>query len=140
MKQSLYALMGVVVGMLVTLVLVVAVEAFSAVVHPFPADFGGTPDEMCRHVERYPAWVLAVIVPAWAATALVGVLFARLVGGGRAAAVVGLLVLAGLLLNISMLPYPWWFKAATLVLIPAAIFLGTRSLSRPAAFGSGEGD
>jgi hypothetical protein len=60
---------AIVAGMLVTFILVVAVELFSAVVHPVPPDFGGTMDEMCKHVERYPHWVLVVVVPAWAGTA-----------------------------------------------------------------------
>lgn len=47
-------------------------EGFSAVVHPLPEDFGGTMEEMCRHVEKYPQWVLAVVVPMWAVAALVG--------------------------------------------------------------------
>jgi hypothetical protein len=35
--------------------------------------------------------------------------------------VVGLLLLAAVILNISMLPYPLWFKIANLVLIPVAM-------------------
>ncbi|HEX2518177.1 MAG TPA: hypothetical protein VHK04_01370, partial [Castellaniella sp.] len=56
------------------------VELFSAVVHPLPEDFGGTTEELCRHVERYPPWVLALVVPAWAVTALVGTWTAKRMG------------------------------------------------------------
>jgi hypothetical protein len=48
-------------------------QAFRAVVHPFPPPpgFRQTPGltreqlqtELCAHVERYPPWVLAVVVP-----------------------------------------------------------------------------
>ena len=65
---------AIVAGLLVAFILVVAVELFSAVVHPVPPDFGGTMDEMCKHVERYPHWVLAVVVPAWASTAFASTL------------------------------------------------------------------
>jgi hypothetical protein len=80
MKAVLLGIAGVVVGLLVSFALVMGVELFSAVVHPFPADFGGTEEEVCRHVERYPAWVLAVAVPAWAVTALVGTWIAHRIG------------------------------------------------------------
>ena len=33
--------------------LVIAVEAYSSVVHPLPVDFKGTSEEMCLHVARY---------------------------------------------------------------------------------------
>ena len=59
---------------------VIAVELFSAVVHPFPAGFGGTKEEVCQHVERYPQWVLGVIVPAWAISAFAGIWTARSIG------------------------------------------------------------
>ena len=113
-------------GLLVALVLIVAVEAFSSMVHPPPADFGGTMEEMCRHVERYPQWVLAVVVPMWAAAALVSTWIAQRVGNVYAFGIVGLLLLSALVFNIAKLPYPIWFKVATLLVIPAAIVAGRR--------------
>ena len=69
MKTVLRTFAAVVTGLLVLFVLLIAVEFFSAVVHPFPEGFKETTEEICRHVERYPQWVLAVVVPAWAAAA-----------------------------------------------------------------------
>lgn len=126
MKAVLRALAAVVAGLLVLFILVVAVELFSAVVHPLPAEFGGTKEEMCRHVERYPQWVLAVVVPAWAAAAFASTWTARRIGNLFASAVVGLLLLAALGCNLWMLPYPTWFKIANLFAIPAAAFAGSR--------------
>jgi hypothetical protein len=40
---------------------------------------------------------------------------------------IGLLLLAALILNLSMLPYPIWFKTLNLLEISAAILLGDRS-------------
>ncbi|MEI8382103.1 MAG: hypothetical protein WCJ09_18375 [Planctomycetota bacterium] len=60
MKTVLRTGLGVVLGMGLSFVLVIAVEAFSSVVHPIPADFQGTMDEMCQHVARYPHWVLGL--------------------------------------------------------------------------------
>lgn len=130
---------AIVAGMLVAFLLVVAVELFSAVVHPLPPDFGGTEEEMCQHVERYPGWVLAVVVPAWAGAALAGTWIAGRLGNRGSALFVGLLLLAGVILNASMLPYPLWFKIACLIAIPCAIVAGlylARSRSAAALTGT----
>lgn len=124
MKAVLRSLAAVFLGLFVAFLLLVAVEFFSAVVHPLPKDFGGTTEEMCRHVQKYPQWVLAVVVPAWAVTAFVSTWIARRVGNLYSYIIVGLLLLAALVLNISMLPYPIWFKVANLLVIPAAITAG----------------
>jgi hypothetical protein len=119
---SVFRVVGALVAaMVAAFVPVVAVEAFSAVVHPLPPDFGDTMEEMCAHVERYPAWVLAVVVPLWAGTAFVSTWIAGRLGNIFCAIIIGLLLLSMLVLNISMLPYPVWFKIATLVAMPAAI-------------------
>jgi cytochrome bd-type quinol oxidase subunit 2 len=105
MKAVPRTLAAVLAGLLVLLILVVAVELFSAVVHPLPEDFRGTTDEMCQHVERYPQWLLAVVVPAWAVAAFASTWTARRIGNLFSAAIIGLLLLAALVFNISMLPY-----------------------------------
>jgi hypothetical protein len=125
-KASLRTLAGTVIGLVVAFILVVGVEGFSAVVHPLPKDFGGTMEEMCRHVERYPQWVLAVVVPMWAVTALVSTWIAQRIGNLYAAGAVGLLLLSALVFNLSKLPYPIWFKVVSLLVIPAAIVAGCR--------------
>lgn len=126
MKTAFRTLAAIVAGLAVAFVLVVAVELFSAVVHPVPEGFTGTQEEMCLHVERYPAWVLGVAVLLWGATALAAAWTARRIGNLFSLAIVGLLIMAALVLNISMLPYPLWFKLGTLVVIPAAILAGGR--------------
>ena len=94
---------------------------------------------MCAHVARYPAWVLALVVPAWGLTALAGTWIARRIGGpnggpsaersgGRSAAlVVGLLLTAGVLFNVSMLPYPLWFKILSTIAVVGAVVVTSRS-------------
>ncbi|MBX3436945.1 MAG: hypothetical protein KF861_05610 [Planctomycetaceae bacterium] len=126
MKFALRTVAGILAGLILVLVLVMAVELFSAVVHPFPSDFRGTTEEVCRHVERYPSWVLGAIVPMWAAAAFVSVWTAHRIGDRPSAALVVLFVLAGLACNLVMLPYPVWFKLANLFAVPAAALLGIR--------------
>jgi hypothetical protein len=50
MKVVLRNLAAVCVGMIVAFLLLAGIELLSAVVHPLPADFGGTQAEMCQHV------------------------------------------------------------------------------------------
>jgi hypothetical protein len=138
MKAAFRAVAAVFAGLVVAFILVVALELLSAVVHPLPEDFGGTSEEMCRHVERYPQWFLAVGVLAWAVTAFVGTWIAQRIGNLYSAATVGLLLLAALVLNISMLPYPIWFKIGNLLAIPAAVVAGSRLSRRHKTAGAGE--
>jgi hypothetical protein len=126
MRATLRTLAAVLIGLLVALVLVVAAELFSAVVHPLPEDFGGTTEEMCQHVQRYPNWVLAVVVPAWAVAAFVSTWTARRLGNPGSSVIVGLFLLAALGCNIFNLPYPIWFKSVNLLAIPTAIVAGSR--------------
>lgn len=124
---------AIVAGIAVAMLLAVAVEFVSAIVHPFPEDFDGSFEATSRHVERYPAWALAAVVPAWAGIAFAGVWTAGRLGSRACALVVGLILLAAVLLNISMLPYPLWFETASVLAIAAAGAGGYRPSSRRAA-------
>lgn len=108
----------------VTFVLVIAVEIFSAVVHPVPEDFDGSVEEMCEHVGRYPHWVLAAVVPMWGATAFIGTWIAGRVGNRPCAILIGLLLLAAVIWNVAMLPYPLWFKLVQPVVVAIAVVYG----------------
>ena len=133
MASVFRAVGAIVAGTFVAFILVVAMELFSEVVHPVPPDFGGTMDEMCRHVERYPHWVLAVGVLAWASTAFASTWIAGRLGNRGCALFIGLLLLTALICNISTLPYPIWFKVASLITIPSAIVAGLYLSSRRSA-------
>jgi MFS family permease len=138
MATGLRTLAAIIAGMIVALLFVVAVELFSAVVHPVPPDFGGTMEEMCQHVSRYPHWVLALVVLAWGAGAFVSTWTAERIGNRGSALFTGLLLLAAVVFNISQLPYPNWFKIVILLVIPTAIVLGSRSPIRRKAIGRNE--
>lgn len=120
MTKALWFVGGIIGGALVAFILAIAVEFFSAIVHPFPEDFGGTPEEMREHVARYPDWVLAVVVLFWGATAFAATWTANRIGGRGAAIVVGVLLVAAVVFNVSMLPYPIWFEIASVSAIALA--------------------
>lgn len=101
----------------------VAVELFSSVVHPFPADFDGN---IAAHVRRYPQWVLAAVVLAWGATAAAATWIATRIGGLLAGGVVALLLAWALVFNLVSLPYATWFEVALLAAFPIACLVGIR--------------
>lgn len=129
MMQVLRAITGIVVGMMVLIILLIAVEFYSSIVHPVPSNFGNTPAEMCEHVARYPAWVLASVVPLWAIASLASGWTALRLGNRFSFATVSFLIVAGLVMNVSMLPYPMWFKIAILMVIPLVLVAVYRSSS-----------
>jgi hypothetical protein len=121
--------------MALAFVLVMAVEFFSAVVHPVPPGFTGSMDEMCQHVARYPHWILGVVVLAWSATAFVSVWAATRIGSRSAGIAVILILTLSIVFNISMLPYAMWFKVVMLSCFPVACYLGVirgAPMSKPA--------
>jgi hypothetical protein len=136
MKTALRTLLAVVAGVALALVLVIAVELFSAVVHPVPPGFTGTMDEMCQHVARYPDWVLGVVVLAWSATSFVSTWVATRIGNRLAGLVVDRLLTLAIVINVAKLPYAMWFKVVMRSSFAVACYLGvTRGerMSKPAA-------
>ena len=120
---------SVILSLLVAMVLVIAVEGVSAVLHPFPPGFDGTPDEMYEHVARYPDWVLAAAVAGWGATTFASTWLATRVGAARHPAhgiVVGSLLLLAVVFNMYHLPYPLWFEVLNLVVFPLGIYYGVK--------------
>lgn len=120
---------GIIAGLALAFVLVVAVELFSAVVHPFPEGFEGTEEEICAHVEKYPGWVLAAVVPMWALIVFSSTWVTRKISGLVASVLVGLLLLVAVGFNQWMLPYPIWFEVANFIALPLAI-LGAIQIHR----------
>ena len=110
--------------MALALLLVVAVELFSAVVHPVPPGFTDTMDEICQHVARYPHWVLGVVVLAWSAIAFVSTWVAKRIGNRLASIAVILILTFGIAFNIAKLPYATWFKVVMPGCFAVACYLG----------------
>ena len=71
MRRALCVVHSISAGLVVALVLAMAVEFGSAIVHPFPLDFDGSESAMCEHVKLYPQWVLPLVSVSWAATTVV---------------------------------------------------------------------
>ena len=123
------------VGLMVALILVIGVEGVSSILHPFPPGVDPTDLEVCKaHVARYPTGVLALVVLAWGMAVFVSSWVATRLGTGRHLAhgiVVGSMLLAAVVFNMAMLPYPNWFWV-NLIVFPIACFAGAkRAQERP---------
>jgi hypothetical protein len=84
---------------------------------------------MCKHVARYPTWVLATGAAIWAGGVLASCWLATWLGTGRHPAhgiVVGVLLLMLVGMNLAMLPYAPWFPIVMLVSFPISIYWGTK--------------
>ncbi len=130
-RFALRTVLATLAGLVASFALVIGVEIFSNLVHPLPSDFSHDPEAVCRHVAKYPAWVLAVVVVAWGLTAAIGTWISQKLGNVYSASVLGLLLVAGVGLNISMLPYPIWFKVVIMIVMPFAAFIGGRLAFQP---------
>jgi hypothetical protein len=137
MKTTLRTILGVVAGMALAFVLLNIVELFSAVVHPFPPGFTDTMDEICRHVARYPHWVLGIVVVAWSATTFVSTRIATRIGNRVSGIAVILILTLAIVFNVTKLPYAMWFKVVMLSCFPVACYLGARPNSMKMASGNG---
>ncbi len=131
MKAALFVILGTVAGMALAFVCAIAVEGYSAVVHPIPADFDGSMDQMCAHVARYPHWVLATVVPLWAGTAFAAARVARMIGRVVASLLVATMLFIAVAANVAMLPYPAWFKIVCVAAVFAALYGAVGPLRSP---------
>jgi len=77
--------------------------------------------------------VLAVVVAAWGLTATIGTWIAQRLGNIHSATVLGVLLVAAVGFNVSMLPYPMWFKIVKMIVMPIAAIAGGRLVVGPAS-------
>ena len=129
-KSIFWSVLAIAASLTTAFILLAAIEAVCAVLHPAPPGVDLSDMEACKaHVANYPQWLLAAAVPAWGLTAFTSVWIATRLGAYRHFAhgvAIGLLLLFALVSNMLMLPYPIWFELANLVVIPLGIFLGIR--------------
>lgn len=121
------------IGLMAAMILIVGVEGMSAILHPFPPGVDPTDFDACKsHVARYPAGVLVLVVLAWGLTTFVSSWLATRLGTGRHPAhgiVVGSLLLAAVIFNMAMLPYPMWFWVNGIV-FPVCCLAGIQRAQR----------
>jgi len=120
---------AILASLFVAIMLLAGIEWVGTLLHPFPADFGGTQEEVMQHVANYPFWGLFVGGIGWAITMFVATWLATRLSSNRHLVYgisLGLLLLGGAIFNMAILPYPLWFWILCLVSLPLAIYVGVR--------------
>ncbi len=129
-KTALQSNGSILLSLVTAFLLVAGVEGLSAILHPWPADFAGTSEEIVRQVETYPTWVLAFLGGVgWGGTMFISAWLATRLGSNRKPIhgyLVGVILIAAVIFNISMLPYPTWYSLLNLVVLPTALYFGVR--------------
>ena len=103
---------GIIASFALAFVLVVGVEMLSNLLHPPPADFKGTKEEICDLVMRYPDWILGLVVILWSGIGMLATWLAKKIGGQVSGMVIAIILLALVATNVIGLPYTTWFKIA----------------------------
>ena len=127
MKRKIVA---VVLGVVVAVVLIIAIEALGHSVYPPPANMDITDTESMRTIIMgLPIGALLFVLAAWLVATLVGGLLACFIARETPlvySAIVGGLVLLGTIINLVSIPHPLWFSVTSVLAIIAMIFVSSR--------------
>jgi hypothetical protein len=127
-------ILGILAGMAVAIVLVMAGDAASAALYPHPPGLDlKQPDQLAAYIAAAPASAMVVMVAGWTLAAFAGGwVAARIARSHRtfAGLMVGALVLAGVIANAMMIPHPLVMIVLGVLLPLPAAWLGTR-VARP---------
>jgi hypothetical protein len=125
-------ILGILAGLVVAWLAMTICEFASLFLHRPPAGLDlRDPQALAAHIAAAPLSAMLVVVVGWALAAFVGAwVAARIARHRRAAAlVIGLLVLAGVIANIAMIPHPLWMTVAGLALPLPLAWLAARIAS-----------
>ena len=129
-------MLGVLAGLLTAMLLMLVVEGAATALFPPAGAPPQTPAELARLVASSPWGLKAMVVGGWALASLAGGwVAAKIARHPRAAALgIGLLVVAGCVLNAVSIPHPWWMNALGVLLpLPLALFGQRLARRRPVA-------
>ena len=118
------------VSTVVAIVLFMLIEGLGSILYPFPEDFAGTFEEIARHVETCPAWVLALLGGVgYGATMFICTFIAAYIGHNRNpwhGYGMGGFLFVLVVCNLTQLPFPIWYWVLTFTALPAAAYFGTK--------------
>jgi hypothetical protein len=121
----------VVLGLFVAFAFIVGTGALGKLLYPPPQDLDPRdPVALRAFMSRVPTGMLLLVLAGWAAGAVAGTFVASRLGTVPRGWAVGALLLALGISNLTALPHPVWFWAATLTVFPLAALAGTRLAAR----------
>ena len=117
--------LGVGAGIVVAFLCILGIELVGHMIFPPPADFDiNNREQMERLMEQAPAGALLLLLVAWFIGALLGALTAdRIARRGLAGWAIALLVIAGGVWTMLLIPHPAWIWALGIALPLAAAWL-----------------
>lgn len=120
--------LGIIAGMVVAFACVFAVEAVGHIVYPPPPGLDlSNPRDLERLLAVTPTAAMAFVVAAWFVGALAGAITANLIARTAVAGwAVALLVIAGGVATMIMIPHPAWMWAAGIILPLVAALIAAR--------------
>lgn len=123
-------------GLLVSVMLVMAVEYGNSLLFPFPPGFDmHDPAAIAAFIKTMPPVAYVIVWVGWAIGAFVGTLTAKKLTPGasdRPAIAVAVIFLAFCLANMAMLPHPLAFVVASVITTPLASYAAIK-LAKPRA-------
>jgi hypothetical protein len=132
-RSALVLLAGVVVSVIV----VVLMDALVGRVYPFPAGSDiSNPESLRQAIAALPVAAFALLVVGWALAAGAGAYVAARLATHASAIhglIVALFVLVATVSNLAKIPHPVWMWPAAIILIPAVGWLATRLVTFRAA-------
>lgn len=121
-------ILGAIVGVVVAVVTVIAIQWVSHAAFPPPAGIEHADAEtIAEYLASAPIAALVIVAGGYVIATFDGVLAATLIGRGQPAAygaLVGLLMLVATIGNLILIPHPAWFAAVSLGGIVLAALLG----------------
>lgn len=128
MHPMLWRVFAVVAGLAVAALMVGVVEGLSSWFHPLPAgiDYNDRA-AVAAAISALPATAFMAVLVAWGLGALAGAYAASRIG--RHAGIgylIGVLIGAGAVANLLMIPHPIWMWAGAAIVIPLATLAGVR--------------
>jgi hypothetical protein len=132
MPRALRNTLAVLAGAAVSMLLVAVGDMLLRQIWPIPSGYGeGGMEELAAALRTLPPAPFAMAVAYWSVASAAGALVATRLSAGRklwAGLIVAGILTAASVANLAMLWHPAWMWPATIVLVPGAGWLASRSV------------
>ena len=134
MRSILRSVGVVLLGTVVAMAIIIAVEGLGQKLYPAPASRKlADPGTLKLFIAGLPTGAFSLVLGGWAVASVVGAWIASRIAAGRRLVhgmVVGFLLLLAGVANMLMLPHPLWFVAVGILVFPLGATLGTALAAR----------
>ena len=129
-------ILGILAGMVTAWLLIMVCQFASGMLYPPPPGMDlRQPEQLAAFIAQAPLAAMVLVVVSWVLGAFIGGWVAAKVAREHplfAALMIGVLVLAGVIANNTMIPHPLWMTVLGVLLPLPAAWLGARMARRPA--------